>query len=390
MLGIYIHVPFCAKICNYCDFRVISAPSRLYYTYTKLLCSEIEAFNHANPDVLSSAETLYLGGGTPSILPEGCLNQIFDTLRGVGVKVENLREVSMEFNPESCSSEKIKMAMDNGVGRFSLGLQTFNGGILKKIGRSHTVEQGKLALERLASTKGIEVSADLMFNLPGQTLESFIQDVDALSQYALNHISFYGLTISPKTLLGQHVSKNLLSVDDSLYEPMYLEGVKLLESRGFCRYEVSNFAHKGYESIHNQNYWNRGDYIGFGPGAHSYFHGVRFYAPEVYSQWKTYVEKGCSKEDLVLDKLTIEDVWTEWVWLSLRQNKGLNLSILKEAGIEIPKSLYEAWQKKDFLHFENQHLRLIGRGWVFMDQIVTDILNMDIPIWSMEKLKNIP
>ena len=273
MLGIYIHVPFCAKICDYCDFRVMPANTRLFEEYTNLLEREIFAFAKAHSNVLSQARTLYLGGGTPSILPSSCLERIFATLENCGVLVHELDEVSMEFNPESCTEESVQTALACGVRRFSLGLQTFSQELLDRIGRRHTVERGFEALNLLTSFPQAKVSADLMFDLPGQTVDSFLSDVDRLSDFPLGHLSFYGLNVGERTRLGVRVSRGEESVDDSLYEPMYLGGVKILEKKGFARYEVSNFAKPGDESTHNTNYWNRGEYIGFGPGAHSFFNG---------------------------------------------------------------------------------------------------------------------
>lgn len=204
MFGLYIHIPFCAKICDYCDFHVMPAFPKLYQEYTDLLCREVEFFDAAHPGLLKTAQTLYLGGGTPSILPLDCLSQIFGCLRSLGVDVDSLKEVSMEFNPESTRKHTVEKALELGVRRFSLGLQTFDGNLLTTIGRSHSVEAGIQALDLLTSS-GAQVSGDLMFNLPGQTVRSFLNDVDRLSDFNLNHISFYGLTVSPRSMLAKGV-----------------------------------------------------------------------------------------------------------------------------------------------------------------------------------------
>jgi len=372
MLGLYIHVPFCTKVCDYCDFRVMPAFPKLYQEYVDLLCREMEAFADRHPGLMASAETLYLGGGTPSILPHDCLAQIFDCLKSLGVPIQGLREISMEFNPESTNDDTVNGALELGVRRFSLGLQTFDANMLKRIGRSHSVEAGIRALERLVSS-GAQVSGDLMFNLPGQSAESFRNDVSRLSDYALNHISFYGLTVSPRSRLGQRVEKGELQIDEDLYEEMYLSGVELLDGKGFKRYEVSNFARPGFESVHNRNYWNRGEYAGFGPGAHSYLGTTRFYAPEMYPRWRDFVRNGAPETLLNTDKLDREDVLMEYFWLSLRQSAGLDLQGLEAFGVKLKPECYERWLKKDFIQIEDKFLRLKGRGWIFMDDIVTDL-----------------
>lgn len=374
MFGVYIHIPFCSKVCDYCDFHVMPAFEKLFQEYVDLLCLEIEAFGRRRPGLLASAETLYLGGGTPSILPVSCLQQIFASLRKAGVRVESLREVSMEFNPESTSRETLNAAVDLGVRRISLGLQTFDADLLKLIGRSHSVEAGLRALDLLTSTPGVQVSGDLMFDLPTQTVQGFLNDVDRLSGYPLNHVSFYGLTLSPRTLLGQRVQKGLLTVDEDLYEEMYLCGVKLLESKGFGRYEVSNFAKPGFESVHNRNYWDRGEYAGFGPGAHSFEGGRRFYAPEMYPRWRDYVRSGAEPSMLTVDELSKEDMLTEMIWLSLRQAKGLCLKDLAAQGFSLDERCVEKWIGRGYLVREDDRVRLVDRGWIFMDEVVTDFM----------------
>ncbi len=375
MLGIYVHVPFCAKICDYCDFRVMPANARLFEEYAGLLEREIRAFNDAHRGVLSQARTLYLGGGTPSILPGACLERIFTVLAECGVRVDSLNEVSMEFNPESCTEESVLTALACGVRRFSLGLQTFSQALLDRIGRRHTVERGFEALRLLTSLPRAKVSADLMFDLPGQSVESFLSDVDRLSDFPLGHLSFYGLNVGERTLLGGRVSRGEEKIDESLYEPMYLGGVEILEKKGFERYEVSNFAKPGDESLHNMNYWNRGEYIGFGPGAHSYFDGRRFCAPEMYPRWRDYVNAGSPDASLTYDDLDKDDILTERVWLSLRQRSGLDLNALAADGISVSPDGYEPWIKKGFATLDSGILKLVGRGWIFMDGVVTDVLN---------------
>lgn len=383
MLCVYIHVPFCKKVCDYCDFRVMPSQSKIFAEYTDLLCKQIISFEKANSGLLASARTLYLGGGTPSELPSEFLHRIFDCLASVGLDISKLSEVSMEFNPESVTRESVQNAVKLGVNRISLGLQTFDANLLKTVGRSHSVEAGLEALNLLTSTPNLQVNADLMFDLPGQTVEGFWADVDRLSDYPLNHVSFYGLNVSPRSRLGHRVDRGELTVNEDFYEPMYMGGVEILERKGFERYEVSNFARPGFESVHNQNYWNRGEYIGFGPGAHSYLHAVRYYAPEIYPRWRDYVRSGCPESMLSVDRLRREDEIMELLWLSLRQSKGLSTEDLKKMGISLDKSVCERWISKGFLKQDNllnllqinANLKLDGRGWVFMDDIVTDLAN---------------
>ncbi len=289
----------------------------------------------------------------------------------------------MEFNPESTNEATLQNALDLGINRISLGLQSFDPGILKMVGRSHSVEMGMSALRLLTSVPNLQVNADLMFDLPGQNVQGFLDDVDRLSDFPLNHVSFYGLNISPRSRLGHRVSRGELSVDEDLYESMYLGGVEILEKKGLMRYEVSNFARPGFESVHNQNYWNRGEYAGFGPGAHSFWGKIRYYAPEIYPRWREYVYECCPESMLSLDKLDREALVMEFLWLSLRQSKGISVDDLQKMGISLDKSVCERWISKNFLKYENlsnllqskSRFFLVGRGWIFMDEIVTDLAN---------------
>lgn len=383
MPGLYLHVPFCAKICDYCDFRVLPTIPKLYEEYAQLVCMEIEIFEKRHPGCLNKVDTVYFGGGTPSILPPDILRRIVRFLSDMGIAFSKLKEFSMEFNPESCTDESVANALECGVRRFSLGIQSFHPELLLKIGRAHSVEQGLRSLKLLTSVQGVQVNADLMFDLPSQTVADFTEDLDRLTDFPLQHVSFYGLNIAERTRLAHRIARGEITVDDSVYEDMYCRGVELVGSKGFSRYEVSNFCKPHCESVHNKNYWDRGEYMGFGPGAHSYWDKTRFYAPEVYPRWKDFVKAGCPEKVFTVDTLSDEDIWTEMVWLSLRQASGLDLEMLRRLNIKLPENCYKKWLDKGYLECDENHLRLLDRGWIFMDSIVTDIISGYIPTWNI-------
>ena len=154
---------------------------------------------------------------------------------------------------------------------------------------------------------------------------------------------------------------------------MYLKSVELLEKCGFSRYETSNFARAGEESLHNLNYWNRGEYLAFGPSAHGFYGGVRFYAPEKYARWREYVKNGCPREGLTLDALTPEDVAAEYVQLSLRTKYGMRLDGLKKLGYSVPEEALSRWVSEGYAELSGGVFRLVGRGWLFMDTVVLDV-----------------
>lgn len=279
----------------------------------------------------------------------------------------------MEFNPESCDQERLAVALENGVTRASLGLQTFRPELLQAVGRRHTPEAGLAALELLLSQENLRVTADLMFNLPGQTVAQFLKDLDRLSAYPLGHISFYGLKVDPRTRLGHRLEKGELQVDEDLYGDMYRKGVELLESRGFERYEVSNFARPGEDSLHNQNYWRRGEYLAFGPSANAYFEGVRFHAPDRYPEWRRYVQAGCPESQLSKDPIGHDEQVAELIQLSLRTKYGLDIDALQQLGVRLSEKTVSRWMERGFLKRQGPHLVLEGDGWLFMDSVVADL-----------------
>lgn len=373
MLGLYIHVPFCAKICDYCDFHAFPAPEWLKLEYLDLVSREVSVFAERHPGVFSLVETLYVGGGTPSMLTPDQIARFFGIFSGAGLDFGRLKEATFEFNPESCDGERLAVAQECGITRASLGLQSLHQHLLDRVGRHHDVQTGKRALDLLLSRKNLRVNADLMFDLPGQTLNELLEDVEWLAGSGVGHISLYGLKVDPTRRLGIRVSKGLETVDEDLYAEMYLKSVEMLEKCGFSRYETSNFARAGEESLHNLNYWNRGEYLAFGPSAHGFYEGVRFYAPERYAKWREYVKNGCPREGLTLDTLTPEDIAAEYVQLSLRTKYGMHLQTLENLGFRAPDAVLEKWVSEGFAELSEGVFRLVGKGWIFMDTVVLDI-----------------
>lgn len=373
MLGLYIHVPFCKKICDYCDFHAFPAPEWLQLEYLKLLECEVSTFAGRHPGVLESVGTLYVGGGTPSSLSPERMAEFFAIFSRAGLDFGHLKEATFEFNPESCDEERLSVAQESGITRASLGLQSLNQALLERVGRHHDVETGMRALDLLLSRPGLRVNADLMFNLPGQGLGDVISDLEWLTARNPGHISLYGLKIDPSRRLGMRIAKGLETVDEGLYADMYQESVALLESRGYLRYETSNFAREGEESLHNLNYWRRGEYLAFGPSAHGFYQGVRFYAPERYAKWRNYVKSGCPEGGLTFDPLGPQESAAEYIQLSLRTKYGMSLEALKNMGCTIPPEVISRWVSRGYLESSDGMLRLVGKGWLFMDSVVLDL-----------------
>jgi len=323
------------------------APERLHDEYVDLLLRELELRRQ------SSFETIYLGGGSPSVLNVKNLQKLLTGLQ--------TNEFSMEWNPEQVNDEKIKLALDLGINRFSLGIQSLNDDLLKMLGRRHSAKQALDAFEKL--NKNFKTgSADLMFCLPNQSTEMFLRDVETLINKKAKHISFYGLTLKKNNKLPPQ--------PEDLYPEMYLKAVEILSEAKLDRYEVSNFALPGHESKHNQVYWKGGSYLGVGPSAHSYLNGVRSYVEGKYAQWKKWVIAGCPQSGLTLDIPSAEGRDMETIWLSLRTREGLSL---REFGKKFDMEKAKPFIEKGWLKLEEGCVRLSGEGWLWLDRIVLPI-----------------
>ena len=274
-LGIYIHVPFCRSKCQYCDFySLTSKDDKLMDSYIEATCKHIKEAGALAPGY--QVDTIYFGGGTPSFFGADGMAMILSAIRR-GFDVLHDAEITFEANPDSVSQKLLSRLRNEGFNRVSLGIQTDDDAILQKIGRPHTYSQAVLAVERIRKAGFNNLSVDLMYGLPGQTLANWEGTVRNVLKLAPDHISCYGLKVEERTPMYQY--KDAINLpDDDLQADMYLAAVEILRSKGYRQYEISNFARKGMVSKHNMKYWTGGEYLGFGPDASSDFGGKRFTA----------------------------------------------------------------------------------------------------------------
>ncbi|MDR2579509.1 MAG: radical SAM family heme chaperone HemW [Fibromonadaceae bacterium] len=370
MSSLYMHIPFCVSICDYCDFSAIAAPERLHEEYVGLVLRELEL-----REGLKNLETVYLGGGSPSALSIKNLRCLLVGLQKQDLKIDELKEYSMEWNPEEVNDEKIQLALDFGINRFSLGVQSLNDSLLKMLGRRHSAKTALAAFDKLnhAFSTG---SADLMFCLPNQSTEDFLSDVKSFVSLGAKHISFYGMTLENHSSLQQQIrKKKILSPPEDLYPEMYLCAAEILESAGMERYEISNFAKPGHESKHNSVYWQRKPYMGAGPSAHSYLQGIRYSTPRNYLPWARWVKNGCPKSGLTQDIPSEKGREIEAVWLALRTREGLSLSGYEhEFGKKFSLEKAEPFIKKQWLTINEGRLQLKTSGLLWLDKIILKIL----------------
>jgi len=369
-LGLYLHIPFCRKKCDYCDFYSLAHSEEKMDGYTAALIRHLEevaprAEKHA-------VDTVYFGGGTPSYLGAKRLVKI---LRTVEKQYHLTRdaEITLEANPDSAGdSRTLRSLRRAGFNRLSLGVQSTDDALLQAVGRPHTFEQARLAVEAARSAKIANLSLDLIYGLPSQTMEQWRQTLSDAVALAPEHLSCYGLKVEEGTPLYARRDSETLPDDDAQAD-MYLYAVAYLAERGYAQYEISNFAKAGYESRHNLKYWTLQEYAGFGPGSHSDFGGVRFaYAKDLDAYIRG--ELRLSEQQDIPPR----DRDTEYLMLGLRTVRGIGAKEFENrfrqrfAPLEALLEMYETqgWcvREGDFWH-------LTPKGFLVSNQIIGNVLD---------------
>lgn len=315
--GLYVHVPFCTGKCPYCDFYSVPDPARssewagAVLREAGLLGAGFEGF-----------DSLYLGGGTPSLLP-------FQTLEGL---LEGLRrrlpffadtEVTLEVNPEDVRREALSTWLDLGIDRISLGVQSLNPEDLAVLGRRHSASCALGALEQTLEAGFRSVSVDLIYGLPGNGLDGWTKTLETVVRCAPHHISCYELTVHARTPLGRDVAGGRVRLpDEQDTAACYLATARVLEAGGYAHYEVSNFAQPGHACRHNRKYWRRAPYLGLGPGAHSFLAATRWWNPSCLATWLERLGRDLPPAEGSED-LTPEQDLLERLWLGFRTSEGL-------------------------------------------------------------------
>lgn len=281
-LGIYIHIPYCVRRCPYCGF-FSNACGKDYQEdirdYFRLLKKELE-FRHKNPDTAYHVDSIYFGGGTPSLAEPDLIGEMIDEIAAL-YEVADDCEVSMEANPGTLSGvNRLKAYKAAGVNRLSLGMQSFDGSVLKTLGRIHSADDARRAFDDARSAGFENISADLMFAVPGQTQEIWESTISELASMLPEHISFYSLQIEEGTkFYNDYKMGDMVPVTDEEDRSMYHEALRILREHGYYQYEISNAALQGKECRHNLKYWTFGDYLGIGASASSFMNGVRMTNP---------------------------------------------------------------------------------------------------------------
>ena len=375
VIGIYVHIPFCLSKCPYCDFNSIVYNSELADEYVKSLIKEIQHFSQ-NQNEKASAETIYFGGGTPSILKTSQLGDILEKLfTSFGIQTDS--EISLEANPRTLTRIKTKELKGLGFNRVSLGAQSFIDEELKILGRVHTSKEAIKSYKVLRDFFE-NLSLDLIFGIPGQNLKTWRKSLSMALKLHPEHLSTYSLTLekgTPFYLLWED-RKLSLPEEDSVRK-MYLETIGLLKSQGYRHYEISNFALKGFECRHNLRYWDGAEYIGFGAGANSYQKGIRSGNIKDIKKYIEYCQKGISIIDFK-ERLTPVQKINEFILLGLRTTGGIALKKLKEGlDFDLEKQKEEEIRdliKNKFLKKVKNNLRLTLKGILVTDSIIQKLI----------------
>jgi oxygen-independent coproporphyrinogen III oxidase len=347
--GIYVHIPFCAAICNYCNFNRGLHDDGLRRRYVDALIADIRGF--ADPGI--EADTIFFGGGTPSLLEPSELGRIIDACRGA-FSVSSDAEITLEANPESSTPAALDGFRAAGANRLSFGVQSFRDEELKRLGRLHSSRTARDAV-KTARTAGFDnISLDLMMWLPGQSVAEWLASVDALIDLRPDHASLYLLEIYPNAPLRDEMARGGWSVaPDDDAAAMYLEGLASLDRAGFEQYEISNVARPAARrSRHNLKYWQEGEWLGFGCGAHTTFRHERW---RTVSSTTDYINRVTDGQDVRVDRRTLgeEERLEEALFMGLRLSEGLDLQRMRhEHGIDI-------WER-----YGQDLARYVTAGWL--------------------------
>ncbi|MCF7925892.1 MAG: radical SAM family heme chaperone HemW [Candidatus Izimaplasma sp.] len=364
MTGLYLHIPFCKAICTYCDFVKTRAKPEKQHSYIQALIEEIEQ----NKTYIASIDTIYIGGGTPSSLSYSDLSKLFTSIQKT-TDLSRVSEYTIECNPDDITPQLVQLMRDYGINRVSLGVESFDNHILKKMNRTHQKETIFKAIDILRKGDLNNISIDLIFAYPGQTLTSVLEDINYAVTLDVPHISSYSLILEEKTVLAYKVAqKQERIIDEETEALMYTKVIETLKTKGYRHYEISNFAKHGYASKHNLLYWTDQSYIGLGVGAHSYINHKRLmHTPNITS----YINSQHNNFASVI----LEDVSNplqDACMMGLRLIDGLYVPRIEATyNIQLFDQFPELHTviKQGLLIYDDDYLKLTPKGQLFGNQV---------------------
>jgi len=362
--NLYVHIPFCERKCFYCSFVVSIGQEKHFDQYLKMLESEASRVKGTRIDAV------YLGGGTPTLLNEAQLRWLLWIIKE-NFMIEKNIEWSIEANPEGIDKAKLSVLKSGGVNRVSLGVQTFNDNYLKVLGRNHDARKAENTYYLIREAGFSNVSVDLMFGFPQQTSEELIEDLHTLIELKCEHVSLYSLTLEQNS---RFYAQHLRLPPDGYVGELYTLIKDTLEASGFHQYEVSNFAKKDRACAHNINYWQGGNYIGLGIGAHSHLNGRRWWNISNLTDYIDKMSQGLPVEE-GYEQLTDKERQLEKFLFGLRMNEGIDLSSLSDEILEGPRSeKFQTFVREGFLLREGSRVKASDKGRLVLDELSSQLI----------------
>ncbi|MEJ2546656.1 MAG: radical SAM family heme chaperone HemW [Gemmatimonadota bacterium] len=368
-LALYVHVPFCARRCHYCDFAVTRAEDPPIDEWLVSIEADLLEWRREIDGIQSRRlDTIFVGGGTPSLLGGRGMERLRECLRRHLAWDEGTIEWTAEANPNSLTAETARYWREIGVNRLSLGVQSFNDRALAWLGRLHDGRQAREAVERARDAGFDELSLDLIFGLPEGVPRRWRSDLQQAVGMGVSHLSIYGLTAEPGTPLGRGVARGRVSLPNAtIYAREYRLAVNELESNDFIQYEVSNFALPGHECRHNWHYWIGSEYLGVGPSAHSYIRGQRIWNVRDWKAYRAAVVAGESvREGREIPSAGQRRL--ETLWLGLRTRRGIDLDTFG-----LPSEIIDRWISEGWATREETRVRFTADGWLLLDELVATL-----------------
>lgn len=376
-ISLYVHIPFCTQRCSYCDFFFVTT-KRGHDEFVNALCEEIRLLARLYSH--QSLTTIYLGGGTPSRISPQSIKKVLQEIHH-GFDAEQVREITVEANPEDITASRLEQFLDFGVTRISLGVQSFSNSDLKFMNRCHTSSEAMEACALIHAAGFESWSLDLIFGIPSSSLLDWEKNLCLATETGVPHISTYSLTIEPRTALHKQIQRKLVKpVSDSEMSDLFQRTIDTLTDTGYEHYEISSFAYSGQRSLHNSQYWSHQNYLGVGPSAHSFW-----WDDEKITRWENVsnlpkyhalIREGKSPS-ILRESLTKQDLIHEKIMLAIRTSEGINLLDLQE---QYGYSLVEQKQDKistmefhGFIYYDEEFLRLTESGKHICDEITQQL-----------------
>lgn len=357
--SLYIHVPFCGRKCLFCSFAIAVGQEHRRDEYVKALICQMKNCE------IKNLETIYFGGGTPSLLNEGHWTPLMDAVRKY-FSFSDDAEITVEVNPETIDYPKAKHLKETGINRVSLGVQSMNDRYLKFLGRGHDAAEACYAVHALRRAGFSNINLDLMYAFPGQTQEELEKDLRDIAGLNSEHLSLYSLTIEPHSRFFKNQMK--LDDDEKLARHYLLIG-RILNEHGFRQYEISNFSKPGFESLHNRNYWLGKPYLGLGMGAHGFMGRRRYWN---CSRLQDYIDRALNGQDIIegFEDLSDEQLTMEKVLFGLRMNEGIVFELVPSS----KRALLHRWADEGFLVFEKGLVKTTDNGRLVLDELCARLI----------------